>query len=67
MRKVRLIADARREFYKEIAYYEQERKGLGKRFRNAVEATFVRAGEHPFSGILGIGDTRRLLVNGFPF
>ena len=67
MKRVRLIADARREFYKEIAYYEKERKGLGQRFRRAAEAAFFRASENPLHGKPGIGGTRRLLVEGFPF
>ena len=67
MKKVRLVADARREFFKEVAYYEQERKGLGSRFRKAAESAFIRAGEQPASGKPGISGTRRLLVKGFPF
>lgn len=67
MRRVRLIADARREFYQEITYYEKERKGLGTRFRRAAEAAFVRAGTNPSHGKPGVGGVRRLLVKGFPF
>ncbi len=67
MKKVRILADARREFYKEIAYYEKERQGLGKRFRRAAEATFLNAGANPEHGKPGVGGTRRLLVKGFPF
>ena len=44
MRRVRLIADARLEFFKEIEYYERERQGLGRRFRRAAEAAFLQAG-----------------------
>lgn len=63
MKKVRLVADARREFFKEVAYYEQERKGLGSRFRKSAQAAFVRAGEHPTTGKPGIDGTRRILVH----
>ena len=67
MKKVRLLADARREFLREITYYEAERQGLGKRFRRAAEATFIKAGTSPEHGKPGVGGTRRMLVKGFPF
>ena len=67
MKKVRILADARREFYKEITYYEKERQGLGKRFRRAAEVTFLKTGANPEHGKPGVGGTRRLLVKGFPF
>lgn len=67
MKKVRLLADARREFFKEIRYYEEERPGLGKRFRRAAEATFLNAGASPEHGKPGVGGTRRMLIKGFPF
>jgi toxin ParE1/3/4 len=40
---------------------------LGRRFRRAAEAAFLRAGEQPYSGKPGIAETRRILVKGFPF
>lgn len=67
MKRVRLVADARREFFREISYYENERKGLGARFRRTAEAAFIRAGENPEHGKPGIAGTRRLLMQGFPF
>lgn len=67
MRKVRLVSDARREFLKEVSYYESLRKGLGRRFRNATTAAIGRAGEFPLSGKPGVAETRRILVKGFPF
>ena len=65
--QVRLIADARREFLKEVTYYENIRKGLGRRFRTAATEAFKRAGELPRSGKPVIAETRRVLVKGFPF
>jgi plasmid stabilization system protein ParE len=65
--KVRLIADARREFLREVAYYEDIRKGLGRRFRVAATAAFRKAAESPSSGKPGVAATRRILVKGFPF
>jgi plasmid stabilization system protein ParE len=67
VKKVRILADARREFYNAITYYEKARQGLGKRFRKAAEATFLMAGASPQHGKPGVGGTRRLLVKGFPF
>lgn len=67
MRKVRLVPDARHEFLKEVTYYEDIRKGLGRRFRTAATAAFKRAGESPLSGKPGVAETRRILVKGFPF
>ena len=67
MRKVRLIADARREFLKEVVYYENIRVGLGRRFRIAATAAFKKAVESPLSGKPGVAETRRILVAGFPF
>lgn len=67
MKRVRLVADARREFFREILYYENERKGLGARFRRAAEEAFLHAGEKPGHGKPGALGTRRLLMRGFPF
>lgn len=66
MKKLRLVADARREFFQQIAYYEQQRTGLGKRFRRAAEAAFLRAGSTPLHGKPGAIGTHRLLIEGFP-
>ena len=67
MMQVRLIADARREFLKEVTYYENIHKGLGRKFRTAANDAFKKAGELPLSGKPGIAETRRVLVKGFPF
>lgn len=67
MKKVRLLADARQEFYREISCYEAERQGLGRRFRREAEATFLKMGANPERGKPGIGGTRRMLIRGFPF
>ena len=65
--KVRLIAEARDEFLHEVAYYEDLRTGLGKRFHTAATTAFKRAGESPMTGKPGVAGTRRVLVKGFPF
>ncbi len=67
MTRIRLIADARREFLEEIAYYENIRQGLGRKFRIAATVAFKRAVSFPYSGKPGVVETRRILVKGFPF
>ncbi len=62
-----MLADARREFNREVVYYEAERQGLGKRFRRAAEAAFFKIGEAPDHGKPGAHGTRRILLRGFPF
>jgi hypothetical protein len=56
--KIRLVGDARREFLREIAYYEDIRKGLGRKFRSAAAVAFKMAAALPFSGKPGIAETR---------
>ena len=65
--RVRLVALARSEFLQEVAYYEDIRKGLGKRFRTVVEAALLRTAESPLSGKPGVAGTLRILVKDFPF
>ena len=67
MTTIRLSAVARSEFLKEVAYYEDIQKGLGGRFRKATTAAFLKSAEFPLRGKPGIADTRRVLVDGFPF
>ena len=67
MIKVRLTTDARREFLKEISYYENIRSGLGRRFRVAATDALELAGASPLAGKPGVAGTRRILVKGFPF
>jgi plasmid stabilization system protein ParE len=64
---IRLSAAARSEFLKEVAYYEDIQKGLGSRFRKATTAAFLKSAEFPLHGKPGVADTRRVLVDGFPF
>jgi plasmid stabilization system protein ParE len=59
---------AEREFYKSIAWYESERKGLGREFRAAIEHQFERIADQPewFPKIRG--DVRRaVILRRFPF
>ena len=67
MNRARFIAAARLEFLAEVIYYSESEAGLGARFIAAVEETAVRALAFPQSGSPSRSNTRRVLVNGFPF
>jgi hypothetical protein len=65
--RARFIAAARLEFLAEVIYYSEAQAGLGARFTAAVEETAARALAFPLSGSPYRSNTRRVLVNGFPF
>ena len=67
MTRVRFVAEARREFLAEVAYYEKERVGLGDRFRVAVERSASIAAAFPLAGSPCAAETRRVVVKGFPY
>ena len=47
MKPVRFLEAAQEEFLEQVAYYEEREKGLGERFRQAVEAATALAAAHP--------------------
>ena len=67
MIRARFIAAARLEFLAEVIYYSEAEAGLGARFTAAVEEAAARALAFPQSGSPSRSNTRRVLVNGFPF
>ena len=67
MSRARFIAEARLEFLAEVIYYSEAETGLGTRFAAAVEEATARALAFPQAGSPGRCNTRRVLVNGFPF
>ena len=67
MRRARFIAPARREFLKEVGYYNEQQLGLGADFAAEVEAATARALAFPDTGSPASKRTRRVLVNRFPF
>ncbi len=67
MRSARFVPAARREFLAEIVYYNQDQPGLGARFTAAVEEAAARALAFPHAGSPAAGNTRRVLLQGFPF
>jgi len=64
---LRIRSEARDEFLREVQYYEAHRAGTGKRFREAVNATFKLIQHFPTGGAPGPAGTRRTKVKGFPF
>jgi plasmid stabilization system protein ParE len=67
VKRVRLIAPARREFLFEVAYYNGKEAGLGTRFAAAVEEATTRALAFPLTGSPTSKSTRRVFVKDFPF
>ena len=65
--RAKFIAPARREFLKEVGYYNEQTLGLGATFAQEVEITTARALAFPGSGSPGPAGTRFLVVNKFPF
>jgi toxin ParE1/3/4 len=63
----RFDPDARADFLAAIAYYEECRAGLGRRFRQAVEAAITKASETPLSYRVLRAPFRRCLVPKFPY
>ena len=67
MKPVRFLDEALSEFLEQILYYEERQKGLGDRFRIAVEAATTLAATHPKLGSPWKLKTRRVFAKGFMF
>ncbi len=67
MKRARFIAPARREFLREVIYYNGQDPGLGARFAAAVEEATSRALAFPLAGTPASKSTRRVFVKAFPF
>ena len=67
MKQVRFLEEARLEFLAEVAYYEHVERGLGERFRVAVEAATTLAAKLPGAGSPWTYRTRRVFPKKFPF
>lgn len=67
MKRARFVAGARQEFLAEVIYYNEAQPGLGSRLTAAVEATVARALAFPLAGSPSVSNTRRVVLNGFPF
>ena len=58
---------AEREFEDSIAWYENQRAGLGLEFRAAIEGCFQQIADRPERFIKIRGEVRRAVVRRFPF
>ena len=67
MKSARFLKEAQDEFLEQISYYEEHEKGLGDRFREAIEAATALASAHPKLGSPWKLHTRRVFPKGFPF
>ena len=67
MKRLRIGEEARAELLHEIRYYEGQQEGTGKRFREAVNASFALIVRFPSGGAPGPAQTRKTKVKGFPF
>jgi plasmid stabilization system protein ParE len=67
LNRARFVAAARDEFLAEVRYYADAESGLGGRFTRAVEEAVALAAAFPNAGFPSPSNTRRVLVQGFPF
>ncbi len=58
---------AEKEFDDSIAWYENEREGLGREFRTTIEEYFQRIADNPEWFPEVRGEVRRAVVRRFPF
>lgn len=67
MKRLRIREEARAELLRETSYYEAKGQGAGKRFLEAVAASFDLIRRFPTGGAPGPMATRKSKVRGFPF
>ena len=67
MKEVRFLEEALEEFLEQVAFYEGREKGLGERFRLAVQAATALAATHPKIGSPWELGSRRVFPKGFKF
>jgi len=59
--------DARKEFLKAVQFYENCQKGLGQRFRIAIETSIEKISNNPFMYRILKVPFRRILLSKFPY
>ena len=67
MKSVRFLEEALDEFLEQVSFYEEREKGLGERFRLAVQAATTSAATYPKRGSPWKLRTRRVFPKGFKF
>jgi len=65
--RAKFIAPARREFLKEVVYYNEQEPGLGTAFAQEVEKATARALAFPDAGSPATKSTKLVFVKRFPF
>jgi toxin ParE1/3/4 len=67
VKPVRFLEEALDEFLEQVSFYEERERGLGERFRLAVQAATTLAATHPKLGSPWMLRTRRVFPKGFKF
>lgn len=65
--KLKFTPEAVKDIIEAAAYYEDQKRGLGKRFRSFVKGKLVLIKESPFIYELKYGDVRFAMVDFFPY
>jgi hypothetical protein len=65
--RAKFIAPARREFLKEVVYYNEQEPELGAAFAQEVEEATARALAFPEAGSPATKNTKLVFVKRFPF
>ena len=65
--RAKFIAPARREFLKEVVFYNEQEPGLGLVFAQEVEESTARALAFPEAGSPATKNTKLVFVKRFPF
>ena len=66
-RRVSFRPEAEEEALETRDWYEGRRAGLGGEFRAALDEAIERIGDHPMQFRLVRGETRRAILNRFPY
>lgn len=67
MKRVLLLAEARLDVLDIFRWYESERKGLGKFFREALRQSIQHMRQAPLASPVVYKDLRRVLIDRFPY
>ena len=67
MKRVLFLAEARLDVLDIFRWYESERKGLGKVFREALRQSVQHIRQAPLASPVVYKDLRRALVDRFPY
>ncbi|MEW6379944.1 MAG: type II toxin-antitoxin system RelE/ParE family toxin [bacterium] len=58
---------AKAELLDAVAYYELEYEGLGKKFKEEVNASILRINQFPTAWSVECGEVRKCLMHKFPY